>query len=71
MDKLDLFGLEFMWQIALETPNEDIASAAVKQLMRVSYSNLSQRLKKVRMHTILSHLCVMVLKLPSNVSAIL
>ena len=48
VDKLDLFGLEFMWQIALETPNEDIAGAAVKQLMRVSYGNLSQRLKKVR-----------------------
>ncbi|XP_070563005.1 ubiquitin carboxyl-terminal hydrolase 24-like isoform X2 [Ptychodera flava] len=46
VEKLDLYGIEFMWQIALETPNEEIANIAIKHLLHMCYNNLSPRLKK-------------------------
>ncbi|XP_022101626.1 ubiquitin carboxyl-terminal hydrolase 24-like isoform X2 [Acanthaster planci] len=46
VEKLDLYGLDFMWQIALETPCEEIADQAIKQLMKMCYTNLSRKLKK-------------------------
>ena len=47
VEKLDLYGLDFMWQIALETPSEEIADQAMKHLMKMCFTNLSQKLKKV------------------------
>ncbi|XP_071953763.1 ubiquitin carboxyl-terminal hydrolase 24-like [Antedon mediterranea] len=46
VEKLDLLGLEFMWQVALENPNEDIANVAIRQLMKMYYTSLALKLKK-------------------------
>ncbi|XP_038074652.1 ubiquitin carboxyl-terminal hydrolase 24-like isoform X2 [Patiria miniata] len=46
VEKLDLYGLDFMWQVALETPVEEIADQAIRHLMKMCYSNLSRKLKK-------------------------
>ncbi|XP_033116308.1 ubiquitin carboxyl-terminal hydrolase 24-like [Anneissia japonica] len=46
VEKLDLLGLEFMWQVALENPNEEIASVAIHQLMKMYYTGLAMKLKK-------------------------
>ncbi|XP_077980970.1 ubiquitin carboxyl-terminal hydrolase 24-like [Glandiceps talaboti] len=46
VDKLELYGIEYMWQIALETPNEEIANIAIRHLLHMCYSNLSPKLKK-------------------------
>ncbi|XP_041474973.1 ubiquitin carboxyl-terminal hydrolase 24-like isoform X2 [Lytechinus variegatus] len=46
VEKLDLFGLDFMWKMVLESTNESIAEMAIRQIMSMSYTNLSQRLKK-------------------------
>ena len=48
MEKLDLIGLDFLWQICLNTPDPTIAESGITLLMNVSYSNLTPRLKKVR-----------------------
>eukprot|EP00057_Strongylocentrotus_purpuratus_P016370 XP_011670844.1 PREDICTED: ubiquitin carboxyl-terminal hydrolase 24-like [Strongylocentrotus purpuratus] len=46
VEKLDLFGLDFMWKMVLESTNESIAEMAIRQIMSMSYTNLAQRLKK-------------------------
>ncbi|XP_071490931.1 ubiquitin carboxyl-terminal hydrolase 24-like [Diadema antillarum] len=46
VEKLELFGLDYMWRIVLESSNESIAELAIRQIMCMSYTNLSQRLKK-------------------------
>ena len=48
VEKLDLIGLDFLWQICLNIPDPTIAESGIALLMNVSYSNLAPRLKKVR-----------------------
>ena len=47
VEKLDLIGLDFLWELCLRTTNEEIAESAVNLLMIVSYTNLAARLKRV------------------------
>ena len=47
VEKMDLTGLEYLWRIVLEVPSEKIAVLAIKNLMRLSYTWLSPKLKKV------------------------
>ncbi|XP_076309376.1 ubiquitin carboxyl-terminal hydrolase 24-like isoform X2 [Tachypleus tridentatus] len=46
VEKLDLTGLDFLWQIALTSPWEDIAEMAIDNLMKMSYHSVSAKLKK-------------------------
>lgn len=48
VEKLELAGLDFLWQICLDTPDPMIAESAISLLMNVSYSNITPKLKKVR-----------------------
>lgn len=47
VEKQDLVGLSYLWQIVLETPYEDIAVDAAQYLMQLCYTFLSPKLKKV------------------------
>lgn len=47
VEKMDLVGFDYLWRIVLEVPSEEIAMLAVKQLMELSYTWLSSKLKKV------------------------
>ena len=49
VEKMDLVGLDYLWRVVLEVPSEEIAMLAVKQLMELSYTWLSSKLKKVKM----------------------
>ena len=55
VEKPELIGIDFLWGICLNTPNNDIAEMAVDLLMSMSYSYLSPRLKKVRHPTLSSY----------------
>ncbi|KAJ7330594.1 Ubiquitin carboxyl-terminal hydrolase 24 [Desmophyllum pertusum] len=46
VEKMDLVGLDYLWRVVLEVPSEEIAMLAVKQLMELSYTWLSSKLKK-------------------------
>ncbi|XP_022244007.1 ubiquitin carboxyl-terminal hydrolase 24-like [Limulus polyphemus] len=46
VEKLDLTGVDFLWQIALASPWEDIAEMAIDNLMKTSYHSVSAKLKK-------------------------
>lgn len=46
VEKMDLVGFDYLWRIVLEVPSEEIAMLAVKQLMELSYTWLSSKLKK-------------------------
>ena len=48
---MDLIGFDYLWRIVLEVPSEEIAMLAVKQLMELSYTWLSSKLKKVSMES--------------------
>ena len=47
VEKQDLTGLNYLWQVVLESPYYDIAEHAAKYLIQLSYTLLSSRLKKV------------------------
>ena len=47
VEKLDLIGLDFLWQVCLNTPDSSIAESGIEFLMTLSYSNLSPKLKRV------------------------
>ena len=47
VEKQDLTGLAYLWQLVLETPYTNIAEEATQYLINVSYSRLSPKLKKV------------------------
>ena len=47
VEKHDLVGLNYLWQIVLETPYPDIAEDASHYLIQLSYAFLSPKLKKV------------------------
>ena len=49
VEKMDLVGLDYLWRVVLEVPSEEIAMMAVKQLMELSYTWLSSKLKKVKL----------------------
>ena len=47
VEKHDLVGLPYLWQLVLETPCAQIAEEATKYLISVSYTFLAPKLKKV------------------------
>ena len=47
VEKPELTGLDFLWEICLNTQDSDIAEQAIDQLMNMSYTNLSPRFKRV------------------------
>ena len=52
VEKMDLVGLDYLWRVVLEVPSEEIAMLAVKQLMELSYTWLSSKLKKVHVYSL-------------------
>lgn len=48
MERLDLAGMDFIWRIAMESPDEDIANEAIQLIITYSYINLNPKMKKVR-----------------------
>ncbi|XP_062568779.1 ubiquitin carboxyl-terminal hydrolase 24-like [Saccostrea cucullata] len=46
VEKYELLGLDYIWEICLNTPDESIADKAIQLLLCVSYTNLAVRLKK-------------------------
>lgn len=55
MERLDLAGMDFIWRIAMESPDEEIANEAIQLIIAYSYTNLNPKMKKVSlpvcMHT--------------------
>lgn len=39
--------MDFIWKIAMESPDEEIANEAIQLIINYSYINLNPRLKKV------------------------
>ena len=46
MEKLDPTGTDFFWQVALESPSEELAAEAMEHILNISYLLLAPRLKK-------------------------
>uniref|UniRef100_A0A2K5EL87 Ubiquitin carboxyl-terminal hydrolase 24 n=1 Tax=Aotus nancymaae TaxID=37293 RepID=A0A2K5EL87_AOTNA len=46
VEKLELIGMDFIWKIAMESPDEEIANEAIQLIINYSYINLNPRLKK-------------------------
>ncbi|GFO40770.1 ubiquitin carboxyl-terminal hydrolase 24 [Plakobranchus ocellatus] len=46
VEKVELVGLDYLWEICLHVPDEGIADQAIQMLLTLSYTNLSPRLKK-------------------------
>lgn len=51
VERLDLIGMDFIWRIAMESPDEDIANEAIQLIITYSYINLNPKMKKVSMRT--------------------
>lgn len=51
VEKGDLVGLDYLWEVCLHIPDEIIADAAIQLLLNMSYNSLNPRLKKVCMLT--------------------
>ena len=47
VEKGDLLGLDYLWEVCLHIPDESIADSAIQLLLNMSYNNLNPRLKKV------------------------
>ena len=47
VEKLDLVGLDFLWEVCLNSMDAAIAEKATTLLMTMCYTNLSPRLKRV------------------------
>jgi ubiquitin carboxyl-terminal hydrolase 9/24 len=47
VEKCDLLGLDYLWEVCLHIPDESIADSAIQLLLNMSYNNLTPRLKKV------------------------
>lgn len=47
VEKLDLIGADYYWQVALCSPDEGIANTAIDNILELSYLFLAPRLKKV------------------------
>lgn len=52
IEKTELLGLDFLWELCLNVPDENIADCAIQLLLNVSYSNLASRLKKVNYYIV-------------------
>uniref|UniRef100_A0A4W3HTX5 Ubiquitin carboxyl-terminal hydrolase 24 n=1 Tax=Callorhinchus milii TaxID=7868 RepID=A0A4W3HTX5_CALMI len=46
VEKLELIGMDFIWRIAMESPDEEIANEAIQLIINYSYISLNPRLKK-------------------------
>ncbi|XP_056131607.1 ubiquitin carboxyl-terminal hydrolase 24 [Lampris incognitus] len=46
VERLDLTGMDFIWRIAMETPDEEIANEAIHLIITYSYTNLNPKMKK-------------------------
>uniref|UniRef100_A0A8C1XYQ3 Ubiquitin carboxyl-terminal hydrolase 24 n=1 Tax=Cyprinus carpio TaxID=7962 RepID=A0A8C1XYQ3_CYPCA len=46
VERLDLAGMDFIWRIAMESPDEDIANEAIQLIITYSYINLNPKMKK-------------------------
>jgi ubiquitin carboxyl-terminal hydrolase 9/24 len=46
VEKLDPIGTDYFWQVALESPNEDLAKEAMGHILNISYLHLAPRMKK-------------------------
>ncbi|XP_043941443.1 ubiquitin carboxyl-terminal hydrolase 24 [Protopterus annectens] len=46
VEKLELIGMDFIWRIAMESPDEEIAHEAIQLIINYSYISLNPRLKK-------------------------
>uniref|UniRef100_A0A8C5WGL6 Ubiquitin carboxyl-terminal hydrolase 24 n=1 Tax=Leptobrachium leishanense TaxID=445787 RepID=A0A8C5WGL6_9ANUR len=46
VEKLELIGMDFIWKVAMESPDEEIANEAIQLIINYSYINLNPRLKK-------------------------
>ncbi|XP_062280626.1 ubiquitin carboxyl-terminal hydrolase 24 isoform X3 [Scomber scombrus] len=46
VERLDLSGMDFIWRIAMETPDEEIANEAILLIITYSYTNLNPKMKK-------------------------
>jgi ubiquitin carboxyl-terminal hydrolase 9/24 len=46
VEKLDPIGTDYFWQVALESPNEDLAKEAMGHILDISYLHLAPRMKK-------------------------
>ncbi|XP_078801730.1 ubiquitin carboxyl-terminal hydrolase 24 isoform X2 [Oryzias latipes] len=46
VERLDLAGMDFLWRIAMETPDEEIANEAIQLIITYSYTNLNPKMKK-------------------------
>lgn len=46
VEKLELIGMDFIWKVAVESPDEEIANEAIQLIINYSYINLNPRLKK-------------------------
>ena len=46
MEKLDPTGTDYFWQVALESPNEELAKEAMDHILNISYLHLAPRMKK-------------------------
>lgn len=44
--------MDFIWRIAMESPDEDIANEAIQLIITYSYINLNPKMKKVSIHTL-------------------
>ncbi|KAF7659700.1 hypothetical protein LDENG_00292980 [Lucifuga dentata] len=46
VERLDLAGMDFIWRITMETPDEEIANEAIQLIITYSYTNLNPKMKK-------------------------
>lgn len=46
VEKGDLLGLDYLWEVCLHIRDESIADSAIQLLLNMSYNNLNPRLKK-------------------------
>ncbi|XP_063056881.1 ubiquitin carboxyl-terminal hydrolase 24 isoform X4 [Engraulis encrasicolus] len=46
VERLDLAGMDFIWRIAMESPDEEIANEAIQLIITYSYINLNPKMKK-------------------------
>lgn len=60
VERLDLAGMDFIWRIAMESPDEDIANEAIQLIITYSYINLNPKMKKVNSQIFIFFECVCV-----------
>lgn len=61
VERLDLAGMDFIWRIAMESPDEEIANEAILLIITYSYTNLNPKMKKVSLPVCVAqclHVCL-------------